>query len=333
VLQSSVPRQAGSLNFFVPSPVHEAITSLLASLLVGGWLKEKYFPKVRQMFASDSSEVIAALSPQFGLKAATRLVDSVIDGDRRKILGRIRSLRVSLGLRSLLHRPLRSALAIARHYARVIVFRNSPKMMETVCILGPNGCGKTRLIEGLMPILQSASKVVEKRQPKLKISFTRVSSEADGSTYSRAEVLRGSLASAATVVQLLLEEWLNQFTGKKNLTLRIFERYYHDLLIDPKMYDYNGPMWFAGLVGKLFPSPDLWILLDAPAKVMQSRNQQHAPAETLRQLEAYRAFVKTRKKYIILDASKPADSVIEDAYAAIIDMLAQRTDRQLKNRF
>jgi hypothetical protein len=43
--------------------------------------------------------------------------------------------------------------------------------------------------------------------------------------------------------------------------------------------------------------------------------------------------VKTRKNYIILDASKPAGEVKENAYAAIIDMLAQGTESRLKSRF
>jgi hypothetical protein len=56
-------------------------------------------------------------------------------------------------------------------------------------------------------------------------------------------------------------------------------------------------------------------------------------ANTLREREAYRSFVKTRKKYIILDAERSQTSVTEEAYAAIIDALTLLTDRQLKNRF
>jgi hypothetical protein len=66
---------------------------------------------------------------------------------------------------------------------------------------------------------------------------------------------------------------------------------------------------------------------------MQSRNHEVLSAQTLRQLEACRSFVKTRNRYVILGVGKPAASVTEDAYSAIIDMLVQRTDRRLKNRF
>jgi hypothetical protein len=75
------------------------------------------------------------------------------------------------------------------------------------------------------------------------------------------------------------------------------------------------------------------MLLDSSQDKVRSGDRQFLPAEKLRQLEAYRSFVKTRKRYVILDASKPVADIAEDAYAAIIDMLARRTDMVLKNRF
>lgn len=331
VLQASNPRRAGDLNFYVPSPVHEAIISLFASLLLGGWLKEKYFPQGQRTFASDRSEVLAALLPQFGLKAATRLVDAVIACDCPRVLNCIKPLRFSLTLRCLLHEPIRGALAIARYYARTFTFRFSPKNIETVCILGQGNCDKTAIIEGLIPMLHSAVKVAEKNHFRPWSSFAREPSGIDASADSRAAAQSGSLASMAKAVLWLLEEWKSQFLGKKNLTLRIAEHSYHDLLIDPEKYGYGGPRWFARLVGKLLPSPDLWILLDPAAEESQSRTEKTPPAETLRQLEYYRAFVKTRKSYAILDASQTADRVKESAYAAIIDALARRTSGNLKH--
>ena len=153
------------------------------------------------------------------------------------------------------------------------------------------------------------------------------------SANSYAEPASGSLVSMAKLVLWLLQEWLRQFIGKYNLTLRLCEGYYHDLPIDPTGYRYGGPRWFARLVGKLFPSPDLWILLDQDTEGLQSRNQGAPLTEAHRQLQAYRAFVKTRKRYVILDASKPVASVTEEAYAAIINTLAQLTDSKLKDRF
>jgi hypothetical protein len=333
VLEAAISRSAGNLTFLVPCPAHEAVISLLASLLVGGWLKEKYFSEVQRKFARDRSDVIAALLPQFGLKPATRLVDSVIGGDCRRVLGCVRPLRVSLALRSLLRGPLRSASAIVRHYANELAVRLSPGNLETVCILGPDGCDKTTIVETLMPMLHSSAAQVEKQRRTPWLPFKRQPRESDSRAGSSAEAPTGSLTSMARVVLWLLEEWLYRFIGKKNLTLRISENSYADLLVDPEKYRYGGPTWFARLAGKLFPSADLWILLDQAAEDIQVRSREFSGTETLRQLEAYRSFVKTRKRHVILDASRTVEIVAEGAYAAIIDTLAKRAGRKLKSRF
>jgi hypothetical protein len=333
VLHAAITRRAGNLNFVVPSAVHEAITSLLASLLVAGWIKEKYFAQVRQIFADNESQVIAALSPQFGRSAASRLVNSVIDGDRRSVLDCVPSLRVSLVLRSFLHRPLRTVLAIVRHYAKECAIRFSPTSLETVCILGSNGCDKTATIEALMPILQSSAKVVGKYHPESCLPIEHESTEITATSDSRAQTSSGSFVSMVRVVRWLVDDWRSQFFGKMNLTLRISEICSYQLVVDPQACRYEGPAWFACIVHKLFPSPSLWILLDLTSRNSRSTGRQLPPAGTLRHIEAYRAFVTTRKKYVILDASQPPDRITESAYAAIIDTLAERAHRKLKNRF
>jgi len=333
VFQAAIRRTAGSLTFWVPSPIHEAIMSFFTSFLIGGCLKEKYFAQVQRTFASERSGVIAALLPQFGLKTTTHLVDAVIGGDRRKVLGCVRSLRISLALRSLLRQPIRSVLAVVNHYANEFAIRLSPKTLETVCLLSPEGGARTAIIEALMPMLRSCAGVVEKRRPQPWLHFERISTGTTTNAEPRATAQPGSLVSMAKVVSWLLSDWLSQLWGKKNLTLRIWDTCSYDLVVDPDRYRYGGPEWFARLVSKLFPSPDLWIFLDPVAEGAQSKSRQVLPAEILSQLEAYRAFIQAQKKYVILDASQPADGVTERAYAAIIGTLGERADRKLKDRF
>jgi len=333
VLQAAIPLQAGNLGFLVSSPVHEAIISLFSSLLVATHIKEKYLPKVQRTFTDERLEAIAALLPAFGLKAAARLVDSVISGDREKIKRCVPSLRVSLALRSLLRRPIRSVRAVAGYFKREFAVRFSPKNLETICILGPHGCGKTTIIESLMPILESSAKILERRDINPRLLFGRTALGEAATSGPSAGLPGRSPVSVAMLGELLIKEWLIHFSKKQSIVLRLDESYYHDLLINPKGRSDEGPVWLVRLFLRLFPSPDLWILLDPAAGGLHSENQDVISGETLRQLEAYRSFVKARKRYVVLDASKPPASVTETAYAAIIDVLAQRTDRQFKNRF
>lgn len=333
VLQAAIPRRAGDLDFLIPSPVHEAIISLLSSLLIGGWLKEKYFPKVQQEFAGDRLAVITALSPKFGLRVATRLVDSIIDANRPKILACVTPLRTSLALRSLLHKPFRGALAAARYYKREFALRYSPKTLEEVCILSPGRYAKTAIIENLIPILRHSVVVVEVRHSGPQLSHEKKSSERGAGADSNVEAQSGSLISMARIVRWVVEEWLRAFAKHRSLTLRVNESCDYDLFIAPHWRRHDCPIWFARLVGRIFPSPDLWILLDQDAGAMQSGNRALPIGESSGELASYPFFAKTKSKYVVLDASKSVASVTEDAYAAIIDTLAERTDRTLKSRF
>jgi thymidylate kinase len=121
---------------------------------------------------------------------------------------------------------------------------------------------------------------------------------------------RSAITSMVKLFVWLLEEWYATFFLDKNETLLLCDRYYHDLLIDPIRYRYGGPLWIATLVGKLIPQPRLWVLLDAPAEVLQARKQEVTSKESARQRQAYLDFIRSQRHYEIADASQPLKEVI-----------------------
>jgi len=128
---------------------------------------------------------------------------------------------------------------------------------------------------------------------------------------------RSAVLSLAKILVWLMEEWYASLFKDSNEQLLICDRYYHDLLVDPKRYRYGGPMWVAWLVGKLMPQPKLWVLLDAPAEVLQARKQEVPAKETARQRQAYLKFVRKQREHVIVEASQSLDSVIADVEYAI----------------
>lgn len=332
VLNPAIPRVAGEVSFFVPAPIHESITSLFTRLVIAGQLKEKYFPGVQRTFVENRLDVIAVLRPTFGLKTAMRLVDSVIDGDRRKVLDCVRPLRTSLAVRSLLRRPVRSLLAIVRHYTNEIAFRFSSETLETLSILSPNGSVRANVVDSLVSMLRSSA-TVEKQHLPQPSTLEQQAPEAVPDASFETVVPMNRLLSMAMAVFWLVGAWTKRLSARRHLTLHLWQTCYADVLIAPRKFRYAGPMWFARLTGRLFPASDLWVLLDPGNGDCQSSGREAPQAETRRELEAYRAFVKTRKRYVILDAVQPTDRVTEYAYDAIIATLAQITNEKLKRRF
>ncbi len=140
---------------------------------------------------------------------------------------------------------------------------------------------------------------------------------------------RGAFLSLVKIAVWLVEEWYFYFVHEKRGTILICDRYYHDLLVDPKRYRFGAPLWTARLVGKLMPQPRLWILLDAPAHVLQARKQEVAPEETARQCRAYRDFLLKLPHHVVVDAAQPLDKVIAEAERAITRVvLAEAGDRE-----
>jgi len=242
-------------------------------------------------------------------------------------------LRTSLVLRSLLRRPFGSVFAVAKYFALEIAVRILPRGFETVCFVGVDGDSKTTIIENLIPLLQSSAKFVEKRRLAPRLYFGRPGWDIAAAEDSQRLAPYGSFVSMAKVLLWLLEEWASHFTDKKNHILSVCENYYQDILIDPRSYRYGGPMWFARLVGKFIPSPILWILLDLAEEGRPPNGQEIPPAGIGTRMAVSRSFVRSRERYVILDVSKAAASATEDAYATIIDTLAQIINRRLDRRF
>jgi thymidylate kinase len=198
--------------------------------------------------------------------------------------------------------------------------RSNERTKLKIVILGPDGAGKSSVVQGLMRRFHQEGRVVTMRYLKPDLVISR-RGEVTVNTVPHGKPPRSVLTSFAKILVWLMEEWYANLFWDKKGTLLICDRYYHDLLVDPRRYRYGGPAWAAKLVGKLMPQPELWILLDAPAEVLQARKQEVTFAETVRQRQAYSDFVRKQPKYVIVDASQSLDRVIADAQKAIMENL------------
>lgn len=191
-----------------------------------------------------------------------------------------------------------------------------------IVILGPDGAGKSSVIQGLIGKLSDAGRVVKVRHLKPLLVMRRPGQSVAIVVDPHGKPPRSALVSIAKIVVWLVEEWYANLFQDRKQTLLICDRYYHDLLVDPIRYRYGGPAWAARWVGKLMPQPDLWLLLDAPAEVLQARKQEVAFEETLRQCNAYRAFVLNQRNHAMIDAAQSLGQVTADVEEAINRALA-----------
>jgi thymidylate kinase len=200
-----------------------------------------------------------------------------------------------------------------------------------VAFMGPDGCGKTTIIDGVKNDLTEIFR--QNRQyhlfPKNKKDNAVIVTD------PHSQKARGYLGSVLKLFYFLylytVGYWGKVYPLKIKSTFIIFDRYFHDLMVDPKRYrDKSGLNWLK-FIAFFIPKPDLWILLDAPAEVIQKRKAEVPFTETARQILAYKQLFSNLKNTSIVNADQHPDKVIYDVEKIIIDYLGVRTKKRYKN--
>jgi len=76
--------------------------------------------------------------------------------------------------------------------------------------------------------------------------------------------------------------------------LVVFDRYFHDILVDSKRYRYGGPQWLLPAMKNLLPQRRVFfVVLDADEKVILSRKQEVSLEELRAQRRKYAALARS----------------------------------------
>jgi thymidylate kinase len=208
-------------------------------------------------------------------------------------------------------------------YGQTVIPKFEENAELKIVILGPDGAGKSSVINGLMSRLAQSGHDLKMRHLKPQIIIPQRGEPVAIVADPHGKPPRSALLSVAKIFIWLMEEWYANLFQDRKKTLLICDRYYHDLLIDPLRYRYGGPVWVAILVGKLMPQPDLWMLLDASVEVLQARKQEVPPEETARQRKAYRNFILAQQNHVIIDASQPLEQEIADVEHVVVETMGK----------
>ena len=201
-----------------------------------------------------------------------------------------------------------------------------------VVVLGPDGVGKISVLHRVGEDLTPA--FWKKAYFHLRPHLGRPQTAAfDPVTDPHGAELRGPLLSTVKLFYFLFDYIfgyaLQVYPKRVQSTFVLFDRYFQDLLVDPRRYRYSGAMWLARLLGRCIPKPDLWVLLDAAPEVVVARKGEVTLEEAARQRDAYRAIMQKLKNVLIVDAAQPLEEVVRDVEDCIIDRFEKQTKRHL----
>lgn len=283
------------------------------------------------LYAADPDGATAYIERFWPARSVEVIRAAAASGDWGQVVASLTVLRAQVLWRATRREPLAYLRRTLQRTGRRIRRWCKPPHGLHVVFLGPDGAGKSSVVQAVREELAPA------------FFATRCRSFPPG-LLNRAPVDTNpnphdvTPRSPAMSVFRALAYWFVYHTAGYLVTIHreragfclvIHDRHLIDTAIDPLRYRYSGPVWLIRLMWRFIPKPDLVLVLDAPADVIQSRKREVPLEETARQIRAYRALAAELPMARMVDAGQPLRPVITQAAAAIHDCLAQRTARQL----
>ena len=311
----------------IPDPVDEGVISFATSFVIGGFIKGRYSEAFVPVFRDHGALVEERLQDAIEPGLIRRLIQDVRTGQYESALKSVGPVRASLFRRAVYRNPWVVASATMRHFASEVSVHLSSSNLCTVAVFGPDGAGKSAVVDSVAVRLSGCTKVIETRHLRPQLRVRPMGKELVGPVVDpHARPAKSVFASMLQLCVWIAAYWLDRlFRRKRNSTLRVYDRYFHDVLVDPRRYRYGGALWFARLVSRLVPQPDLVVILDAPPEVLRSRKQEVAEEETIRQRLAYLQMAHFFPNTMVVDASLPLDEVVDRVQQGVIEFMVRRT--------
>ncbi|NIJ47884.1 hypothetical protein [Rhizomicrobium electricum] len=325
ILNRSVTAPQNCDLIVIPDPQDEALISLSTMIISAGARYTKYEPRIQAAFAVAPEIVDRRLLPYLSSGLRKTTITAVCDGDFSRVRATAREFCRVLAVSALMKTPVAAFRSFVAFIARELLVRHRNAFSYSLCILGPDGVGKSTVLDAVERVLGQACKNVRIRHLKpVLFAHSRVANRGIV-TDPHGLKPRWMGASAAKFVLWLLESWIDRIVAsEKNLSIQIFDRYFYDVLVDPVRYRFGGPRILAQLFSVLMPRPQFVLVLDAPAEVIQSRKCEVTFAETQRQRLAYIELAGQLRNVRVVDTNRPLAEVVDD----VVEMLFRDMERR-----
>lgn len=195
-----------------------------------------------------------------------------------------------------------------------------------ISVLGPDGSGKSTVLAGLVPRLSALGR----RTARFHLKPPIAGRESEGGVVvdPHGQRPRGPVMSILKLLYLvfaynlgwLVSVWLPRLRSG----LIFFDRYYHDILADPRRYRNGAPGWVVRTLGRLIPTPDLFLVIDVAPEAVRARKSEVSAQEGIRQFSAYRALCAELPNAHLIDGNVPAEAVIAQCESRVAQAMARR---------
>ena len=312
----------------IPRPclAHDAVIAWLTGALWGARYNSKYDPLLRSAFEEDRPEMEYVLTQAFGKKLSAGLLLLLENENPGAIVDVVGSLRRSLTWRALFSQGGTAAGRWVSHW--MVELRNHLRPpFPWIAFLGPDGSGKSSVIQGVKDHFRFSRIGIVSVHWRPRVRAGLGGGKGEVVTDPHGIPPRGKFLSVAALVLLLVRWWagllLRVLHVRATKSMMISDRYYHDLIVDPRHYRYGGPMWLAKWIFRLIPAPAKTIILLTDAETILARKAEVSPDELERQLGEYRNLSEElgAEKADIVNVGSSLEEVVQDACTLVKEVL------------
>lgn len=326
IINSSIIKFFDRPYIRTPAPYHEAIISFLGTYLYSGEIKEKYKNDILRIFNCNRQEIFEEFKVIFGKGIAETVIDEVLSGNGKK-LKQLRPLIIQKIISYHLRiRPWISLYQFIRHlYTEAILYvKGSGSLI--IAFLGPDGAGKTTVLDALIPRLQYTANKLDVIHLKPVLFLKKRTACRGVVTDPHLKQRRSVFTSIIKILLWIVETHFDQILNRpRNFHLTLFDRYYDDILVDPHRYRYGAPLWIVRLARNFIPKPCLYVVLVAPTDIVQQRKNEVMWEETERQLYEYKLLSKDRAG-LLINTDDKLENICDSILLRILEIMESRAN-------
>jgi hypothetical protein len=160
-----------------------------------------------------------------------------------------------------------------------------------VLIVGPDGCGKSTIVDALVEWCRSNGAVCATAHFRPAV-LGRRQSNVGPTTEPHAQVTRSTLGASAKLAVVFADfvaAWLGSWRTNRRAGYFLLERGWHDMAVDPRRYRLPKSLTPVVLaLGRLMPRADLVLVLSGDPVAINHRKPEIGYEEVSRQLEEWR---------------------------------------------
>ena len=315
----------------VPDDLDGAAITLLQTYFSSGQLKPQYREEMSRVCAAGAEALAARMPSRVPSTTWQRLMSQFAVHDYDGAAAILQRVKRQLLTRNFLYEPLSSMHRLCKHYWRQSRSVLAGGRVTIVAFVGVDGAGKSTVLAEVQTALQRDVSV-ERQYFRPSILYGRSPRTPGEYVHPHSGRPHSLLGSCLRATVWCAEYWISKLMTAGS-GLQVYDRYFHDLLVDPVRYRYGGPRWFARLLCKVVVEPDLWILLDASPEVLRSRKPEFDLRETARQRSGYLSTIGRRQSVQVVNAAQSVPKVIAQVKATIVNLLERRAHQRLTRQF